>query len=297
VLVNALSFNGAFSGSFSGNGAALSGLNAASLTGTVPDARLSPNVALRAGGNAFTGNQTIAGDVGIGTANPNGTLHVYSTGNPTRLRLQSSGTPGFGWLEFVSNPLGDVNEWRPGLIKSTDAGNFTGGLSFVVNGSGAANKWQEWEVMRIQNGRVGILNPLPTAMLTVGAATCDGVTWNNTSDRNIKTNFAPVDAREILEKVVALSVQSWSYTNEVATRHVGPMAQDFYDIFNVGTDNKHIATVDTDGVALAAIQGLNQKVEAENRSLRAILQRKDAEIQELKEGLAEVRRLIGKQAK
>jgi hypothetical protein len=29
-----------------------------------------------------------------------------------------------------------------------------------------------------------------------------------------------------------------------------------------GTDDKHIATVDEDGVALAAIQGLNEKVES-----------------------------------
>jgi hypothetical protein len=34
------------------------------------------------------------------------------------------------------------------------------------------------------------------------------------------------------------------------------MAQDFHAAFQVGDDDKHIATVDADGVALAAIQGL-----------------------------------------
>jgi phage shock protein A len=39
------------------------------------------------------------------------------------------------------------------------------------------------------------------------------------------------------------------------------MAQDFHAAFGTGTDDKHIATVDADGVALAAIQGLNEKLE------------------------------------
>ncbi len=40
------------------------------------------------------------------------------------------------------------------------------------------------------------------------------------------------------------------------TGHLGPMAQDFYDSFGLGSDNKGIATVDADGVALAAFRGL-----------------------------------------
>ena len=53
-----------------------------------------------------------------------------------------------------------------------------------------------------------------------------------------------------------------------STRHIGPMAQDFYGAFNVGMDDKHIATTDEDGVALAAIQGLNRKMDSENAALR-----------------------------
>jgi phage shock protein A len=46
-------------------------------------------------------------------------------------------------------------------------------------------------------------------------------------------------------------------------------------------DDKHIATVDEDGVALAAIQGLNEKLEA-----------KDAEIQDLKQSVAELKKMV-----
>ena len=49
---------------------------------------------------------------------------------------------------------------------------------------------------------------------------------------------------------------------------MGPFAEDFAASFGLGNDEKHIATVDESGVAFAAIQGLNQKVENENAKLR-----------------------------
>ena len=51
------------------------------------------------------------------------------------------------------------------------------------------------------------------------------------------------------------------------------MAQDFYAAFAVGPDDKHIATVDADGVALAAIQGLNQKLEEQRAANVELKQR------------------------
>ena len=42
---------------------------------------------------------------------------------------------------------------------------------------------------------------------------------------------------------------------------MGPMAQDFRAAFGLGETEKGISTIDADGVALAAIQGLNAKVD------------------------------------
>ena len=109
--------------------------------------------------------------------------------------------------------------------------------------------------------------------------------FTTTSDRNAKESFAPVDAREILERVVAMPVQNWNFKQDSATRHIGPMAQDFYAAFGVGGDDKHIATVDADGVALAAIQGLNQLVgekEAELTALRSDMQKMQTQIDALR---------------
>jgi hypothetical protein len=43
------------------------------------------------------------------------------------------------------------------------------------------------------------------------------------------------------------------------------MAQDFYTAFGVGEDRRHIASVDADGVALAAIKGLSRELRTERR--------------------------------
>ena len=78
-----------------------------------------------------------------------------------------------------------------------------------------------------------------------------------------------MDAVAVLAKVAALPVRSWVYKAQPGETHIGPMAQDFHAAFGLnGTDDKHITTVDEGGVALAAIQGLNQKVEAANAILR-----------------------------
>jgi hypothetical protein len=105
--------------------------------------------------------------------------------------------------------------------------------------------------------------------------------FTTTSDRNVKENFAPVDPREVLDRVATLPISRWNFKTDGATRHIGPMAQDFYQTFQVGMDDKHIATVDEEGVALAAIQGLNEK-----------LKEKDVEIQSLEKRLAEVEKMV-----
>ena len=94
--------------------------------------------------------------------------------------------------------------------------------------------------------------------------------WTNYSDKHSKTAFAPIDPQAILAKVVALPVTTWQYKTEKAeVRHLGPMAQDFHAAFKLGADDKAIGTLDEAGVALAAIQGLNHKLEQENAKLKA----------------------------
>ncbi len=102
---------------------------------------------------------------------------------------------------------------------------------------------------------------------TVGASLYPGSgSWNILSNKDLKANFANVDARDVLARVANLPITTWNYTTQAANiRHIGPMAQDFAAAFQVGENNTTISTIDAQGVALAAIQGLYQ----ENQDLKA----------------------------
>ena len=114
--------------------------------------------------------------------------------------------------------------------------------------------------------------------------------WSTLSDRNVKANIVPVDSGAILEKVAALPMQEWNYTSQDASiRHIGPMAQDFAAAFGVGENTTTISTVDADGVALAAIQGLY----AENQQVHITLAEKDQQIAALQQRLTAVEQAQG----
>lgn len=166
-------------------------------------------------------------------------------------------------------------------------------MGVATNGSGAGDVW-----MRAQGGtgRVFLKTPGGTTIFsnegqTSGVSLAAGSgAWSNLSDRNTKENFAAVDAQEILQRVAALSLSTWNYkSQEKAIRHIGPMAQDFASAFQVGEDDRHITTIDSEGVALAAIKGLNEKVESENTALRA-------ENAELKARLDKIEQLLSSRA-
>ena len=103
------------------------------------------------------------------------------------------------------------------------------------------------------------------------------------SDRNAKKNFQSVDTMAVLETLAAIPIERWNYQWEKDSDvpHLGPMAQDFKGAFYPGRDDKTISMLEFDGVALAAIQGLNQK-----------LDEKDSEIQTLKQSVAELKQLV-----
>ncbi|MFO1488780.1 MAG: tail fiber domain-containing protein [Verrucomicrobiota bacterium] len=127
--------------------------------------------------------------------------------------------------------------------------------------------------------------------LTAGVSLAPGDTsWAVISDRNAKKDFAAIDAVGILEKLSALPITQWRYNWEAGetTPHIGPMAQDFKHAFYPGADDKTITTLEADGVAFAAIQGLNRKLEAQQTELK----QKERQLRELQQQLAELRHMV-----
>ena len=122
------------------------------------------------------------------------------------------------------------------------------------------------QIKEVTEGGATIITPMPVP-----------------SDRNVKKNFQPVDTVAVLEKLAAIPIERWNYKWEKDSDvpHLGPMAQDFKGAFYPGRDDKTISMLEFDGVALAALQGLNRKLEE-----------KDAEIQTLKQNVTELKRMV-----
>ncbi|MBZ5545916.1 MAG: tail fiber domain-containing protein [Acidobacteriia bacterium] len=219
-----------------------------------------------------------AGGVGIYALTPPGPL-------PAQFTVSSSGGYSLPQVEINHRFGGDFTRLRFSAAGTTNiwdvaAFNTAGGrlLNFWAGSSAGGGA----DVMSLRpDDATNLLVMSNGARLTAGGA------WTDMSDRNAKTNFAPVDGREILERLAEIPIQRWSYRAEPGSiRHLGPMAQDFYAAFGLGEDDKHIATVDEGGVALAGVQALYRlslRKDAEIKELKDAASRKEAQTQALAE--------------
>lgn len=122
-----------------------------------------------------------------------------------------------------------------------------------------------------------------------------GGSWNSLSDRNMKENFAPVDGEEVLRRLRAVPISTWNYKTQAASiRHMGPMAQDFSAAFSLGENERTIATIDPDGVALASVQALDARTLAQQNRIQ-VLEQALKEKSALLDELAAQMRLLQKQ--
>ncbi|MDF1504931.1 tail fiber domain-containing protein [Roseisolibacter sp. H3M3-2] len=110
-----------------------------------------------------------------------------------------------------------------------------------------------------------------------------GSSWSVVSDSTRKEAFAEVDGEAVLAKLRDVPVTSWRYRDEEdrATRHIGPMAQDWHRAFGFNTDDRTINMSDFDGVNLAAVRALEART--------AQLQAKAAEVDALREEVRALR--------
>jgi len=118
--------------------------------------------------------------------------------------------------------------------------------------------------------------------------------WTSLSDRNAKENFSSVDPSEVLARVASMPVMTWNYkSQDEGIRHIGPTAQDFRKAFGVGESETGITTVDADGVALAAIQGLVEELRLRDARHIEDLAARDRMIEALERKLDRVEKRLG----
>lgn len=201
------------------------------------------------GGGAYNTAGGLASTVAGGLSNTAGGDYSFAAGRRARIDAQ-----GVGAFLFADSSDFDFTSAAPNEF----AVRATGGVRLVtaIDSSG---------------------NPSAGVRLPKGSGS-----WETLSDRDSKANFAMVEPSEILQTLMTIPITTWNYkTQDPSIRHIGPMAQDLRR-FGLGEDDKHISTVDAEGIALAAIQGLNQVVDEQNGRIAAQQQ----EIDGLKSELA-----------
>jgi hypothetical protein len=243
------------------------------------------------------------GDIGIGTSSPVLELDIVDGDTPS-VRLNQDGS--YGWSPQVWDVAGNESNFfirdvtngsklsfriQPGAPTNSiyigETGHIGIGTSaptspIHIQRSGTnprlvLERTDDHGTKWVFKGTAGGLRfeadgatPSQAVLDTSGNLTIQG-TLTESSDADAKENFSLVNARELLNTLVELPISSWNFKFDgPELRHLGPMAQDFYRAFGLGMDDKHIAPLDSSGVALAAIQGLHAIVEEKDVQIRAL---------------------------
>ena len=193
-------------------------------------------------------NIAASGNVGIGTTSPAELLHLnLASGLELKLRLEQAATNVWAYSAVNSNPA------KPDAFRISKQG--SGGPEMELS-------------ERLDAGGI-------STMEIFGSVKATNVIFS--SSREFKTGIAPVDGKQVLDRIAELPIARWRLkTEDSSTRHYGPMAEDFNEAFDLGGDGKSISMVDANGVALAAIQALA----ANNQELRERVEVLEARLSE-----------------
>jgi len=192
-------------------------------------------------------------NVGVGTYSPVSTLHVKKsnaritvedTNNASSsgvlMELQKSGIPAFRLTNTSNASSWDFTQRTNNNFTLSKAG--SGGFEMQITPTGD--------------------------VFARGDVYAQGIML--TSSRSAKTDFAEIKTSDVMKKLAEINVEEWSYKGK-KDRHISPMAEDFYSLFKLGPDNKHINPNDLASVAIIAAKELQSKagsLEAETVALK-----------------------------
>ena len=229
--------------------------------------------------NNNTGHRNTA--IGYAAMNDNSSGAFNTALGASVLEINSTGSANtaVGYQALNANTTG-LNNTAVGYNADVTIGSFSNATVIGANATVSSSNTMSFGNGTVDRWAFGIPTTSLQHALEVGNAATNGNgafltqggTWTNTSDRNKKEDFSELNGGDLLLKIAQLSIQRWKYkgTNEY---HIGPTAQQFYKLFNVGIDDKGISTVDPAGIALAAIQEQQKKIQKQEELIAALLKR------------------------
>lgn len=210
------------------------------------------------------------GDIGFGDQTPDAALDLESGDLQVTnglLRVSKSSAGAANMLELTNNGAVKLNmldsssgaTWRFDVDNSFKLSRSdTLGQMFRITQSG-----------RVMMGPGGALNfdLKASGNLVIAGTLSEG------SSIDLKSNISEVDYSNVLEQLDELSISHWSYNSDLNTVHMGPMAEDFAEVFNLGTDNKHVASLDLAGVALASVKAIKTELDKKEQTIEELKER------------------------
>lgn len=248
-----------------------------------------------------------SGNVGVGTRQPSGLMHLLS-GDTPHLRFGQSAALGWrpyqwdvggnesnffvrdaesGALPFRVLPLANNNSLVVGeagigigqpapqaLLHLAD----DGAVAVVFEDTAAGILWRQEVVGDPGAGgtstfSIGAGGQSPALTLDNGGNMTIAGILSQSSSRQRKRSIIAVDGEALLRRASQVAIKRWRYLDDTSdAEHLGPMAEDFHRAFGLGPDNAHIAASDIAGVALASTTALHRLVDQQEQEIARLRQ-------------------------
>lgn len=206
-----------------------------------------------------------AGRVGMGTAVPSTGLNIIHSNGTAIIKVQEkSGTTNKRYQVQLENNGGtgflfrdtsvDGREWQVATLSN---GSFA--TSFIGTG-GAEMEISAVGRVKMGPGAATNFDLQATGNLIIPNGTVTATNFVTSSSHTVKKDFEKVDADAVMDKLQQLEVTKWRYKDpQVKGQHIGPMAEEFYQLFELGPDERHVSGTDMASVALIAVKELQKK--------------------------------------
>ncbi len=207
-----------------------------------------------------------------------GTFNIVPWRDRIYLTFGMYGKDGYWWNDPYTRYDGSINSEgakmcirpiRPAALDPTDVKRGMWWMAYDSTGLGPGGRIDTWKTQirlwdHLGKWKAGIVCP---------------------SSRKLKANFVKLNPDEILQKIDQLEVSRWKYKSWDKAGHIGPIAEDFYRLFQTGSREDQLHLTDTIGVSLAGVKALLAKAVRQEQRLEEL----GREIEELKGRLVKKR--------